>query len=202
VAAAGWRVLRNQQFRHTWAWFVWAGFVGSTLALTVPRGYSAKQFLATGWPFVVLVVAWTLTDATELPMPASPLILRRSWRLSSAVAISIVAAIVTIATPRADWRGAVRYLNERTPRTAGVWIDPPWNTVAYDFYHPTLVAGTNLLQSTETATRRSGNRGDVCFVAERFGDPPPTSSSEAWFDQHLALVETVSLARLEVRCYR
>ena len=202
VVAAAWRALRNEQLRRAWAWLVWAGFVGSTLALTVPRGYSAKQFLATGWPFVVLVVAWTLTDATAVSMPAAPFAVRRSWRLSSAVVVSILAAIITIATPRADWRGAVRYLNERTPRTAGVWIDPPWNTVAYDFYHPTLVAGTNLLQSAEATTGRAGNRGDLCLVAERFGNPPPTSRSESFLDQHLALVETVSLARLEVRCYR
>jgi uncharacterized membrane protein len=202
VVAVAWRALRTEQFRHAWAWFVWAGFVGSTLALTVPRGYSAKQFLATGWPFVVLVVAWTLTDATEVSMPASSFTFRRSWRLSSAVVVSIVAAIITIATPRADWRGAVRYLNERTPRTAGVWIDPPWNTVAYDFYHPTLVAGTNLLQSSEAATGRVGNRGEVCFVAERFGGRPPTSPSEAWLDRHLALIEKFPVARLEVRCYR
>jgi uncharacterized membrane protein len=201
AAAAVWRALGNERFRHAWAWFVWAGFVGSTLALTVPRGYSAKQFLATGWPFVVLVVAWTLTDCGEIILSASAVTPRRSWRLSSAVAVSIVAAIITIATPRADWRGVVRYLNQRT-RTAAVWIDPPWNTVAYDFYHPRLVAGTNLLQSSEAASGRVGSRGEVCFVAERFGDPPPTSRSEAWLDQHLALVETVSLPRLEVRCYR
>lgn len=193
TAAMMWVALRSENVRQAWVWFVWAGFVGSTLLLTVPRGYSAKQFLATGWPFVVLVVAWTLTDAASSVKP---------WRLWSAVAVSIVAAMITIATPRADWRGAVRYLNQRSPRTAGVWIDPPWNTVAYDFYHPTLVAGTSLLQSSEAASGRVASRGEVCFVAERFGDPPPTSPSEAWLDQHLALVETVSLARLEVRCYR
>jgi uncharacterized membrane protein len=193
AAAFMWGALRSERVRQAWVWFVWAGFVAATLLLTVPRGYSAKQFLATGWPFVVLVVAWTLTDAA---IPVKP------WRLSSAVAVSIVAAMITIATPRADWRGAVRYLNQRSPRTAGVWIDPSWNTVAYDFYHPTLVAGTSLLQSSEAATGRVASRGEVCFVAERFGDPPPTSPSEAWLDQHLALVETVSLARLEVRCYR
>lgn len=188
-----WHALRRENFRRAFVWFVWIAFVGSTLLLTVPRGYSAKQFLATGWPFVVLVVAWTLTDAAGAV---------GSWRLSSAVAVSIVAAMITIATPRADWRGAVRYLNQRSPRTAGVWIDPPWNTVAYDFYHPTLVAGSTLLQSSEAATGRVASRGEVCFVAERFGNPPPTSPSEAWLDQHLVLVETVSLARLEVRCYR
>jgi uncharacterized membrane protein len=200
--AVAWSALRSEDTRRTWVSFVWIAFVGSTLAVTVPRGYSLKQFLATGWPFVVLVVAWTLTDALEISTPAASLSVRRSWQLSSAVVVSIMAAMITIATPRADWRGAVRYLNQRTVRTAGVWIDPPWNTVAYDFYHPTLVAGTNLSLSPEAATERLGNRGDVCLVAERFGGPPPTSRSEAWLDQHLALVETVRLARLEVRCYR
>jgi hypothetical protein len=200
--AVAWSALRSDDTRHTWVSFVWIAFLGSTLAVTVPRGYSLKQFLATGWPFVVLVVAWTLTDAIEISTPAASLTVRRSWQLSSAVVVSIVAAMITIATPRADWRGAVRYLNQRTVRTAGVWIDPSWNTVAYDFYHPTLVAGTNLSLSLEAATEHLGNRGDVCLVAERFGGPRPTSRSEAWLDQHLALVETVPLARLEVRCYR
>src|SRR6185369_6339658 len=41
-----WHALRRENFRRAFVWFVWIAFVGSTLLLTVPRGYSAKQFLA------------------------------------------------------------------------------------------------------------------------------------------------------------
>lgn len=199
IAAAAVRSgLRNQRFRSTWAWLLWAGFVAATVAFMVPRGYSAKQFLSTGWPFVALVAGWTLTDGAP-PTNRSPAL--GDWRLPIAIGVSVIAAIVTVATPRADWRGAVRYLNERTARTGGVWVDRPWNTEPYDFYRPTLVAGTDIVQSAESAGGRLGNGRDVCLIAERSGGSPPTSPSEVWFDQHFKLVEAVSLARLEVRCY-
>jgi 4-amino-4-deoxy-L-arabinose transferase-like glycosyltransferase len=200
VTAAVWRALRHDRFERAWVWLVWAGLVGSTVVFAVPRGYSAKQFLATGWPFVVLIVAWSLTDGRRVRRPGARSLVSR-LRLPAALAVSIGAAIVTIATPRADWRGAVSYLNQRAGRTAAVWLDPPWNTIPYDFYQPTFVPGTNLLQSAESSSGRFGNGRDVCLVAERFGNRPPTSPSEAWFDQHLKLVESVALARLEVRCY-
>src|SRR5207248_1072418 len=160
--------------------------------------YSAKQFLSTGWPLVGIVVAWTLVDGQEDDGEASR---GRSARLPAAICVSIVAAVVTVATQRADWRGTVQYLNARTDRTNAVWIDPPWNAMAYDFYHPAIAATTNGSQTTGSNGRRSADSGDVCLVAERFGATPPTSASEAWLDQHFHLADTRSVARLQVRCY-
>jgi uncharacterized membrane protein len=198
AAVAAWNGLRHQRFRQAWGWLLWTGFVAATIACVVPRGYSAKQFLSTGWPFVAIVVAWTLIDATPAANRWSSW---EAWRVPIAIGISVVAAIVTVAMPRADWRAAVEYLNQRTARTGGVWVDHPWNTMPYDFYRPTLVAGTDIVQSAESAGRRLGNGRDLCLVAERSGGSPPTSPTEAWLDRHFTLVEKVPFARLEVRCY-
>jgi uncharacterized membrane protein len=187
AAAAVWRALQHQRLKAVWVWLVWIGFVGVTIAFAVPRAYSAKQFLSTGWPFVVLVVAWTLSEA-------------RRWMLPVALAVSVVVTIVTIATPRADWRAAVGFLNHRAPRTGAVWLDHPWNTIPYDFYHPALPADVNALASGDPTVGLTKGR-DLCLIAERFGSAPPTSSSETWLDAHLKLIETAPLARLEVRCY-
>ncbi|MEX2662741.1 MAG: glycosyltransferase family 39 protein [Vicinamibacterales bacterium] len=197
AVAAVWRWLRHPRFRTWWTWLAWAGFVVSTAALSVPFAYSAKQFLATGWPLVVLIVAWTLTDGKPDERRAASL---GRLRLPLAVGVSLVAAIVTVSTPRADWRGVVAHLNDRASRTQAVWIDPSWNSIVYDYYRPELPAVTNPLALAE-AGRRQDDAGDVCLVAHRFSRPPPTSPTEAWLDSHLRLVERVSFARLEVRCY-
>ena len=169
------RAFTSSPGRRSWAWAVWFLFVVSTIAAVVPRAYSVKQFAATGWPFVILFVAWTLAEARRLHRP----------RLLVAIGVSMLSAVLTVATPRADWRGVAAHLNSRSDRTEAVWLDPPWNRYAYDYYSSAAPAG----------------HGDICMVAERFGRTPPTSGSEAWLDQHLRLVDSTDFWRLQVRCY-
>ena len=200
VVAVVWNALHREAIRTVWGWMVWAGLVLASLTFALPRGYSAKQFLATGWPFVVIIVAWSLTDALSNRDRTRTAIAPR-LRLPAAVVVSLVAAIVTVATPRADWRGAVGYLNQRVARTEAVWLDPPWNDTPYNIYKPVLGAVVSGLQSADANVARLGNDRDVCLVAERFGTTPPTAT-EVWLDAHLKLVEAVPFARLQVRCYR
>jgi uncharacterized membrane protein len=194
--AAVWRALGNARFRHWWGWMVWSGFTIATAGLTVPRAYSAKQVIVTGWPFVVLVAAWALTD-NEMDNRSRSEARVVQLRLPVATAVSLVAAIVAVATPRADWRGAVAYLNQHASDEANVWLDPLWNDLPYNYYRP-IMPPTRAVPDAVEASRA----GLVWMVAERTGRPHPTSPSEAWLDGHLRLVEVVPFARLELRRYQ
>ena len=196
AAAVIWRSTENPRVRVGWAWTVWTTFVLCTAALIVPRAYSIKQFLATGWPFVVLLVAWSLVD---LPRGRTTGATER-MRLPVAIAVSVIAAVVTVATPRADWRGAVAYLNGRQPRPDAVWMDPPWNAYPYEYYRPSIASLPSPV-ITSPAAGSAATARNVCLVADRFGKRPPTSATEAWLDQHAKVVDAIQLTRLEVRCY-
>jgi len=203
ATAAAWNALQDRRLRTWWTWIVWAGFMGCTAAVMIPRAYSVKQFMSTGWPFVILVVVWSLTDGGRDDDRQSPAARLARLRLPSAAALSLIAAIVIVAAPRADWRGVVAYLNTRAAATApgalSVWLDPHWNSTPYDYYRPKIAATAPLLSAGLAG--RNAPAADVCLVAERFGKAPPTSPSEAWLDNHYRLVDVVPFARLELRCY-
>ncbi|MEO8255786.1 MAG: glycosyltransferase family 39 protein [Acidobacteriota bacterium] len=205
ATAVMWRALANHRVRTWSTWIAWSGFMAYTAAVMIPRAYSAKQFISTGWPFVILAVVWSLTDGgreEDGPAPAARL---ARLRLPLAAGLSLVAAIVVVAAPRADWRGVVASLNARAasarPGTLAVWLDPVWNYTAYDYYRPTIAAVPDPLPSAEASRGPRAPVSDVCLVAERFGRTPPTSQSEVWLDNHLRLVDVVPFARLELRCY-
>ena len=113
ATAAMWNALGNRRVRTWWTWIAWAGFVGCTAAVMIPRAYSVKQFMSTGWPFVILVVVWSLTDGDREDARQYPAARLARLRLPLAVGLSLIAAIVIVAAPRADWRGLVAYLNTR-----------------------------------------------------------------------------------------
>ena len=201
AAALLWRAIANSRARAWWGWLVFAGFAATTVLLVVPRAYSVKQFLATGWPFVVLVVGWALTDGDRADTGARTPQARMRFRLPVTVGVSLIAAVVTVATPRADWRGVVAYLNGRQPRTEVVWLDPAWNAYAYEYYRPAVRWVASPVVSVEAPANLALPAGEVCVIAQRFGKSPPTSPTEAWLDRHARLLEAVSFARLQVRCY-
>jgi hypothetical protein len=191
------RGLRDDRLRHAWTALVWMGFAASTIALALPRAYSAKQILVTGWPFVVIVAAWSVTDGMESAGAHRGSAGR--LRVAAMLAISFAASVFTLTTHRADWRGAVSYLNEHAASGDRVIVAPEWNRIPYEYYRPILAAAPDALspvQAPGTAT------GDVWLIAERFGTRPPTSPAEAWLDGHLTLVGTVPFSRLELRRYR
>ena len=204
ATAATWNALGNRRLRTWWTWIAWAGFVGCTAAMMIPRAYSVKQFISTGWPFVILVVVWSLTDGGRDDARWYPAARLARLRLPLAAGLSLIAAIVTVAAPRADWRGVVAYLNARAattePGTLLVWLDPGWNSTPYDYYRPKISATAPLLSADSLVGRRAPAT-DVCLVSERFGKAPPTSPSEAWLDNHFRLVDAVPFARLQLRCY-
>jgi Dolichyl-phosphate-mannose-protein mannosyltransferase len=191
------RGLRHDPFRRGWTALVWIGFAASTVALALPRAYSAKQILVTGWPFVVIVAAWSLTDGVA-PAGAGRGSAGR-LRLPAMLVFSVAASLYTLTTHRADWRGAVSYLNGHAASSDRVIVVPEWNQIPYDYYRPILAAAPGALppaQALATAT------GDIWLIAERFGTRSPSSPAEAWLDGNLRLMDTVPFSRLELRRYR
>jgi uncharacterized membrane protein len=186
AAAALWSALRNERAASWLRPAIAVLFILVTAALAVPRFYSAKQILVTGWPFVVLLAAWAMNPFERRHGTTAHL-------LAAAVAVSLAAAVFVAATPRADWRGVVAHMNGHDPRQTAVVLDPSWNAIAYGHYSPRIRAAG--------AVPPLPDAGDVCLVAERFGHAPPTSPSEAWLDEHWRLVNRTGFARLEVRCY-
>lgn len=188
--------LENARFRRWWTWSVSVSFAAATAAFAIPRGYSAKQMLVTGWPFVVVLTAWAVTNHRDERHGDTVGTPARS-RLAMVVAVSCAAAVVTLMTHRADWRGVAAYLDRRSPSVGRVVVEPPWNTIPYDYYRPAhparTVAGAGEPLSLST--------GEVWLVAQRFGGTPPTSAVEQWLDAHLRLIESRPFARLEVRHY-
>lgn len=155
-------------------------FTIANAALILPRAYSAKQILVTIWPYLTLLTAW-LVAGSRAKVPAV------------VVLVSLLASAASLTVHRADWRGVVAHLNRTASADPLVILDPPWNTIPYEFYGP-LHAGATAV-SPEAG-------GDVWLVAERYGQPPPTSPMEAWLDSHARLMEVVPFARLELRRYR
>ncbi len=175
--------LRSDRFARLCAGAAGTAFIACTILLTIPRAYSAKQYIATGWPFVILATVWLLNERVS----------SKVW-LPIASAVSLVCAVVSVAAPRADWRGVVAHLNASMPGSTSVVIDPPWNSIPYDYYGPKIA-------SSSRSSAPAAADGEVCLIAQRFGRKPPTSESEAWLDAHARLTRVVPFARLELRCY-
>ncbi|MCI0393404.1 MAG: glycosyltransferase family 39 protein [Chloroflexi bacterium] len=60
-----WRLLARPLPRNTLVVLAVAGFTLATLLAPVPRLYSLKRLVVTGWPFAVLLVTWLLARAAR-----------------------------------------------------------------------------------------------------------------------------------------
>jgi uncharacterized membrane protein len=186
------RLLRSHRPRRLITALVLPAFAAFLWIVPVPRLYSLKRLLVTGWPLVILLAAWLVAHLSQ----------RRRTVRRALFALSLAAALVTLVlVPRDDWRGATTYLDRNTG-DAGVvvWVDPPWNTIPYNYYdprHPVLTPNNRDLQEIAAGSN------DIWLIAERFhGKPIPSSPSEAWLNDHWELVETVPFYRLSLRHYR
>jgi hypothetical protein len=113
--------------------------------------------------------------------------------------ISLASSLITVfVVPKDDWRGVARTLQTRDPQ-ATVWVDPRWNRMAINHYRPQQPALYGSLDELEVAAEKYER---LWFIAERFhGRPVPSSPSEAWLDENMALLEAIPFYRLELRHY-
>ncbi|MDT8307070.1 MAG: hypothetical protein RRC07_14155 [Anaerolineae bacterium] len=165
-------------------------FVLLSLLLVMPRLYSVKRVLVTGWPYVVLSMAWLIVRTKEW----------RRWVQPFAIGLSLLATLAALSLPKDDWRGAVAYLEEQTGREAAVWLDPSWSTFPYNYYAQESVPQTG---SLEELAEVAGESREIWLVAKRFpGQDVPSSPAETWLDARWQLVQRQPFYRLEVREYR
>lgn len=167
-------------------------FAVATALFTLPRAYSLKRILVTGWPFIILAAAWSLSQLGSKERPI---------RIALFGLSLVTAVIMLIAVPKDDWRGVTSYVNQLDVDPLTIWIDPPYNSIAYDYYTPRHQAVP--IRPQEPKGELATGQTDIWLIAGRApGEPIPSSSSEAWLDQHWRLVDSVPFYRLELRHYR
>jgi uncharacterized membrane protein len=184
------RLLRRPGFRRWAGPIILIAFALITLATPLPRLFGVKRVVLTGWPYVILLVAWLIST---MPWPRGRRVLGVLFTLS------LGASLVTLwLVPKDDWRSVAAYISNSDGAAAAIWFDPRWNRTAYLYYDRDADAVTGTLEQLQALAGQ-----EVWLVAERFPTSPiPSSPSEAWLDEHMTLVETVPFYRLEVRRYR
>lgn len=186
VALAGQRLLRQASVRHWVGPLVVVVFGLVTLLIPIPRLFGIERVLVTGWPYVVLLVAWLIAADGELAERV----------LFPLLCISAAAATAALLVPKDDWRGAITYVNNRSESGDVLWMDPHWNRAAAVYYQSELPVESGTLDKLQRLT------GDIWIVAERFpGLAIPSSPSEVWLEANRKLAESRTFYRLEVRRY-
>jgi len=184
-----WLLLRRQPSRLILTILILVGFMLITFSMMLPRAYTVKRLLLTGWPFIILLVAWLIT---QLPS-------RRREVWYGLLGVSLATSLAMIAfIPKDDWRGLVSYINVNVDEQAVVLIDPKYNDIPYNYYEPNIPAATiPVTELEETAIP------DVWLVIERApGSNYLYTESEQWLDENRDLVEIIPFYRLELRHYK
>lgn len=163
-------------------------FASAILLFAVPRFYSIKRIVVTGWPFVILFAAWVIAHLERRK--------KRVWQ--GLLILSLFSSLVTLATPKDDWRSVAAFFKQNDVSGTVIWVDPRWNKLAYEYYGPLQEARYGQLDELKEAAQKN----EIWLIAERYlGQPVPSSDSETWLDGHLQLVDSVSFYRLELRHY-
>lgn len=184
-------MLRRARPRQIITMLALVAFVLVMLSLLVPRVYSVKRVLVTGWPFVILLVAWMIMQL-------------RAWRRPVAAGLLVLSLLVSMASiffvPKQDWRGTAAFLAGRAEEGELIWPDPRWNRVPLRYYQPELAIPEE--QGRWLIENRQADFAGVWLVAERYpGQQLPTSVSERWLDNNWILIEAFPFTFLEVRYY-
>lgn len=167
-------------------------FVIATALMPVPRFYTLKKFALLVWPFIALLVAWSTARITR-------------WRAHAAwllLAVSLGASAVNVVViAKDDWRGLVWYVNTHVSPDEPVWLDPAWDSMAYDHYNPAQPPASSKPGASLSGSLHS-HPAVWLVVRRRLGAAVPGSASEAWLDGHATLTRRVPFARLELRRYK
>lgn len=186
----GSRLLENERWRQLVTIAAVLGVLLVSLLMVTPRLFTVKRVLVTGWPFVLLLLAWLLLKAEGW----------RRWLQPTVLGVSLITTLIALAQPKDDWRGATAYVESRAALDAAIWLDPRWNTIPYNYYASQPLPEMGDVEALATTAAQSD---EIWLIAERFPALEiPASPSEAWLDEHWQLVEQQPFYRLEVRRYR
>ena len=181
--------LQKQKFRQIVTLIVLLGFVSAILLFAVPRFYTIKRILVTGWPYVILSVAWVIVKLERRKYQV--------WR--GLMGLSLLSSVVVLVTPKDDWRSVVSFFNQNNAFKSVIWMDPGWDRMPYNYYDPLYEVKYGAIDEL----RKVAQNNEIWLIAERYlGQPVPSSTSEVWLEDNLHLEETVSFYRLELRHYR
>ncbi|MCI0578798.1 MAG: glycosyltransferase family 39 protein [Chloroflexi bacterium] len=188
-----WRLLARPLPRNTLVVLAVAGFTLATLLAPVPRLYSLKRLVVTGWPFAVLLVTWLLARA------ARPGGARYTWLVWYGLfVVSLTASLASLLVIfKDDWRSVVAAMNQQARPGDVAWLDPSHGIYVFNYYQPVLPAqfSKDLLPEPAAA--------GAWHVAERQpGKPIPASTAERWLDENWQLIAIIPFYRLELRYYQ
>ena len=162
-------------------------FILLSLLVPIPRLYSLKRLVVSGWPFVVLAVTWFAIEKLGNS---------RSYLIGLIVASLIATLVVLLAVPKDDWRSATAHINQNAAQDDIVWLEPSNGFMPYGYYEPIIEPSF----SQEAPQEHPGST--VWHIAERQPNRPiPGSNAEIWLDENRRLLEVIPLYRLEVRHY-
>lgn len=186
----GSRLLENRRWRRAATVAVLLGFLFVAALMVIPRFFTVKRVLVTGWPFVLLLLACLIMKAEV-------------WRrrlLPLALGVSLFATLLALAQPKDDWRGATAYVESELASDGTIWLDPRWNDFPYLYYAERSVPETGDLEALAATAVESD---EIWIIVHRYpGMDIPSAPAEAWLDEHWTLVQQQPFYRLEVRRYR
>jgi|GEM_PF-1208776 len=170
-----------------------AGFTLVTLSMLLPRIYSVKRVLVTGWPLIILLVVWIIFHLVPARRPVSVALL----------GVSLICSLLVIFfLPKDEWRPATTFISSQLNTEEQIWLDPSWNQIVVRYYAPNLpYQGGSVARMVSTI--ESGRVSAIWLIAERYPyRPVPSSESEQWLDENWVLVESIPFYNLEVMHYR
>lgn len=189
-ALAGARLLSQHRWRRTLTVAVFLVFAFVSGLMLAPRLFTVKRVLVTGWPYVLLLMAWLVVMAGEW----------RRWLLPLVLGISLITSLGVLVQPKDDWRAATAHVERQVLPRAIIWLDPSWNELPYRYYARRTSPESGTVEELAAAAARSA---EIWLVAERLPrSSVPSSPAEAWLDENWSLVHWQPFYRLEVRAYR
>ncbi|HEX6946694.1 MAG TPA: glycosyltransferase family 39 protein [Acidimicrobiia bacterium] len=188
VVVLGNRITKGR-YGHLFATIAVFGFAVGSAITFIPRAYSVKKVIVTGWPVIVLLIAFLIVDRVAAG--------RRTPVLVAALALSAIGTIATFTIPKDDWRGATAFVEERARPGDVVWVrQEPWSADAYFYYGGSLPAFYDMEPVVDDAV-------DTVWMItyRRPQDTPPALEAERWFDENWRFEEEAPFYRLAVRKY-
>jgi 4-amino-4-deoxy-L-arabinose transferase-like glycosyltransferase len=169
--------------------------LAATVITVIPRVYTIKKAVVTIWPYGLILIAWFW------PWQAA---CRRA--LALLLAASLAGAVINVAVvPKDQWRDAVRYLEENKRPDDGLWLQPYYSIVPFNYYaHGALPAGKPDVTGGQSALAEQAARHTrlwYLYSARGLGQEDAQQMVPAWLEANLRLLERREWHGLRLELY-